>query len=73
MNKTQKRIVLVLDRLIQLVKDDDDFAKAVSADIEVFLNDIHGNDGFGTEGQSDPRGDFRSGHWSMTKVEGIDK
>ena len=30
------------------------------------------NDGFGTEGQSDPRGDRRDGEWSMWQVQGVD-
>ena len=31
----------------------------VAADINVMLDDILNEDGFGTEGQSDPRGDHR--------------
>lgn len=30
-------------------------------------------DAFGTEGQCDPRGDFRDGEWSMKRVQGVDR
>ena len=73
MNKTQKRVIKVLERLIEEVKNDADFASFFSDDLENVLTEIHSNDGFGTEGQCDPRGDFRNGNWSMTHVEGIDK
>lgn len=36
------------------------------------LDDLMSDDFFGTEGQSDPRGDARNGEWSMWRVEGID-
>lgn len=49
---------------------------ATQADVEQYaqifndiLDDIASNDGFGTEQQSDPRGDFRSQQWSMWNVE----
>lgn len=73
LTKSQERVVTVLNRLITLVKDDDDFADALSDDLNTLLDDIHSQDGFGTEGQSDPRGDFRDGHWDMWNVEGVDK
>ena len=72
MNKTQERVTTVLTRLIALVKDDKDFADGLSDDLDYILNDIHGQDGFGTEAQCDPRGDFREGDWSMIHVEGVD-
>ena len=36
--------------------------------LDDILDDIASNDGFGTEQQSDPRGDFRSQQWSMWNV-----
>lgn len=68
----QQRLVLVLERLIEMVKSDEDFAESFSTDLESVLDDIHGQDGFGTEGQSDPRGDFRNGDWRIDYVEGLD-
>jgi hypothetical protein len=60
--KIQKNIELVLTRLIKLSNEDNNFAKEFAQDLEFMINDIHGNnDGFGTEGQYDPRGDFRDG------------
>lgn len=72
-NVTQpQRLVLVLERLITLAKDED-FAEAFSEDLNGLLDDVHSNDGFGTEGQSDPRGDFREGTWDMSLVQGLDR
>jgi len=69
MKKIQKNCVTVLNRLAKLCEEDEDFAKYFSSDLDKLLDDIHGQDGFGSEGQSDPRGDFRNGRWSMKKVE----
>lgn len=67
--KLQKNCVTVLNRLVKMCEEDEDFADALSSDLDAMLDEIHGNDGFGTEGQSDPRGDFRNGHWTMSKIE----
>lgn len=72
MNRTQTRLTTVLGRLSALCIEDEDFAEAFSDDMENLLTDIHSQDGFGTEGQNDPRGDFRNGEFSMDKVEGVD-
>jgi len=37
------------------------------------LNTLQSEDAFGTEGQNDPRGDFRESNWSMEYVQGIDE
>jgi len=68
------RIRAVLERLIGLVEDDRIDVEVLSDDLDVFLNEIHDCDGFGTEGQSDPRGDYRdSEHWNMWHVQGLDE
>lgn len=67
--KKQKNCIIVLNRLAKMCEEDPDFAGGFSDDLETMLTDIHSQDGFGTEGQSDPRGDFRNGQWSMSKVE----
>ena len=68
--KPQFNCIIVLNRLAKMCEEDADFAEAFAADLDSMLNGIHQDDGFGTEGQSDPRGDFRNGRWSMSKVEG---
>ncbi len=72
MNQTQKRVLKVLENMKNLVEQDSDYADNFSEILQDGLDDIHGNDGFGTEGQSDPRGDFRNGEWNMKRVEGVD-
>lgn len=69
MKKLQQNCVTVLNRLAKMCEEDEDFAEALSGDLNTMLDEIHSQDGFGTEGQSDPRGDFRNGRWSMKKVE----
>jgi len=74
MNKTQSRITYVLTKLSMLAVEDEDFAAVFSDVLDMLLDDIHGQDGFGTEGQNDPRGDFRDGNvWSMDNVQGLDE
>jgi hypothetical protein len=72
MSAQQKRVLKVLDRMKQLVKDAKNNADAFSDMLEDSLDELAGLDFFGTEQQSDPRGDFRNGNWSMTCVEGVD-
>lgn len=73
MNTKQKRVVKVLENMIALVKGDEDYAEMFSVPLESELSDIRAMDGFGTEGQCDPRGDQRDGdEYSMDYVEGID-
>jgi hypothetical protein len=69
MKKIQKNCVTVLNRLAKMCEEDEDFAKSLSIDLDSMLDGIYAQDGFGTEGQSDPRGDFRNGRWSMKKIE----
>ena len=73
MNKTQQRTVKVLSRLIKICKEDTDSAGYLSDELEIMLNGLRYDDFFGTEGQNDPRGDFRDhGEWSMACVSGVD-
>ena len=73
MNKTQQRVALVLRRMADMTERDEDDAAMFADGLQDMLKEIHENDGFGTEGQCDPRGDFRNGNWSMKRVEGLDK
>lgn len=69
MKKLQTNCVTVLNRLAKMCEEDEDFAEALASDLDTMLNAIQSQDGFGTEAQSDPRGDFRNGHWTMKKIE----
>lgn len=75
MSRAKKRIKVVLERLVEFTYDDvdDSTANVLAEQFECMLEELHGEDFFGTEGQCDPRGDFRDGTWSMYKVQGIDK
>ncbi len=69
MKKLQKNCVTVLIRLAKMCEEDESFSDAFADDLNAMLDEIQSQDGFGTEAQSDPRGDFRNGRWSMKKVE----
>lgn len=72
MQKNQKRTVLVLKRMLKMAKENPEDAAAFSDILEEGLDQLHSNDCFGTEGQCDPRGDFREGRWTMDRVQGVD-
>lgn len=68
----QKRVLKVLDALRQQVLTDEDMAEALADALDDALDVLNGEDAFGTEGQNDPRGDFRQRAWSMRWVQGVD-
>ena len=72
MNNTQIRVSTVLRRMADEVERDEGFGDFLIAELEQLLNEYQYMDGFGTEAQCDPRGDFREGIWGMDNVEGID-
>ncbi len=72
MNEQQERVLMVLSRMAELVEQDTWYAEIFSNHLEDMLTEIHNNDTFGTEGQNDPRGDYRDKYWSMDCVEGVD-
>ncbi len=72
MNKTQERVVKVLENMKTMTEQEDHYASMFSDYLDTMLDELLGQDAFGTEGQCDPRGDFREGDWSMDHVEGID-
>lgn len=69
--KAQNNCVTVLNRLATMCEEDADFAATLVDDLQTMLDKIHSQDGFGTEGQCDPRGDFRNGQWTMNKIEPV--
>lgn len=68
----QKRVVLVMERLLNMVREDEDDALVIGEYLDVMLNELKESDFFGTEGQLDPRGDFREDTWDIEYVQGID-
>lgn len=71
MNKAQKNVITVLERMIDHVKEYEDDAEVFADHLEIMLDELHSMDFFGTEGQMDPRGDFRDKTYSMNKVQGV--
>jgi hypothetical protein len=75
MDIKQKRVSLVLERMLKLVNSDEDYAEMFEWGLDNMLDDIADEDGFGTECQCDPRGDARNNddrRFSISYVEGID-
>ncbi|MAX51686.1 MAG: hypothetical protein CMH22_16105 [Methylophaga sp.] len=66
-----KRVKLVLERLSKIAGDEDE-AESIAGPLDMMLDDLHEEDFFGTEGQCDPRGDFREEVWSIDRVQGVD-
>lgn len=67
----RKNLQLVLFRIDKAVTGSDKNELDVWAFfLDRLLDDLRDSDYFGTEGQSDPRGDGREGAWSMWDVEG---
>ena len=72
MGKYTERVQLVLDRL-KIIAGDEESAESMSGLMDMMLSDLQGEGLFGTEGQSDPRGDFRIQQWNMSYVQGVDE
>lgn len=66
MTKVQKNLILVYTRLIEIVKEDEGLAEHLAYNLEIDLDEVSMEDGFGTERQRDPRGDMRIKEWSIT-------
>ena len=72
LNLVQQRVVTVLARLITMVHDNEGDAEVIADTFDDYLYSLAQDDFFGTEQQMDPRGDFRSGPWFMSQVQGVD-
>ena len=64
-NKAVVNLLKVLPRLAELIKEDEVLAERLQESLENLLDEYQEDDGFGTEGQLDPRGDQREGDWSL--------
>jgi hypothetical protein len=57
--KTVKTMKAVFDRLLTWAEENE-LTEPVSMAFNAMLDELHNDDFFGTEGQSDPRGDARN-------------
>ena len=71
MNCTQRSVALVLVRMIDMCIEDAEYADLFFDKLEQMLSGMLGMDMFGTEGQDDPRGDQRDGHFDMSDIQGL--
>lgn len=67
-----KRLETIFGRLIAQAKEDEEAAAIIADEIDSMIENLANDDFFGTEGQSDPRGDMRDGAWDITNVQGVD-
>jgi hypothetical protein len=70
--KVQQRVLKALEGLKQVAATSNIAAVAMAKELEYVLDILQDEDFFGTEGQDDPRGDFREGVWTMQKMQGVD-
>lgn len=63
MNSMQQSVSDTLFRMARLAEQDADLSQAFAQFLDQGLDELQADDAFGTEGQLDPRGDFRDGRW----------
>lgn len=73
LNEDQQNMLLFLKNMEQWVKDNPNDCDVISNVFDQALDDGAETDFFGTEGQNDPRGDFRDGEWSIVEGKIQDK
>lgn len=65
-----KNLETVFERLLNMAREDEGDAEIICESMDDYLDELQGNDFFGTESQMDPRGDFRDGdQWSLSRGE----
>lgn len=71
MSKLRKNVVTVLRRLSNSVENDmdDESVDCLAESLDEFLDSLKNDDFFGTEAQSDPRGDGRNSNWTINKIQ----
>ena len=74
LTKNQRRVNIVLHRMIEMNKESEDYTDGFSDILEDGLGSLLQDDFFGSEGSTDPRGDARDleDGWSMLYVQGVD-
>ena len=67
MNDKVKNLEIVFSRLMKMAKDDPEYnADVIATEMDNMLDLLQSDDFFETEGQTDPRGDFRNNeYWSV--------
>jgi hypothetical protein len=68
----QLNVKALLLNMVTMVMQDKENAYMFAVMLQNGLDELEEEDAFGTEGQSDPRGDMRKGKWSASNVEGVD-
>lgn len=69
LTEVQEHVCLAFSILNMQAQEDTDSTEHIAEVLDSVLDNIRNMDGFGTEGECDPRGDFRNGDWSMWDVE----
>ena len=74
LTKPQQRMLKVLERIKEQVEANEDDAEVYCDAFEIMLDDLMGEDFFGSESSTDPRGDQRERRgWSMMdRIQGVD-
>lgn len=74
MNNEQRLALHVLERIKKTAEEDEFFANFLLETLDSLLDEYAADDGFGTEQQCDPRGDFRDHEWNIADrdVEGFE-
>lgn len=67
------RLNILLSRTKVLAQDNENFRKEFLSSLNMIFDDMFENDVFGSEGQTDPRGDQRNGIFTVHNVEGYDE
>lgn len=67
-----QRLKELFNRILENCESQPENVKGFLPEMESALNNLASDDFFGTEGQSDPRGDHRDGEWSVWKMQGLD-
>ncbi len=65
LNKTQRSVISVLEKIKTQVQNSEEDAEVYAEELDIMLDALLQEDMFGTEGQTDPRGDQREGPWTM--------
>lgn len=66
---TTQNLEIVFERILKLIKDDEEYRDMFMDAMDMMLSELVEEDGFGTEGQDDPRGDMRNGKFTMYAIE----
>lgn len=70
---TAETLFAALDAHLLACGKDEEALGDLCSQLDTALDELHSCDFFGTEGQCDPRGDFRDDSWSLYYVQGVDE